>query len=146
MRRRKCVHGSCNARSAPAKPAAPVESREGEQLSPACADWLRRHRGDYCDCLIVSNATAVLRQSKEKPRSLRRLLRLPWRNQLRRRTATDVRASRFRTSSQRPPPVAPMTNESRYKISGIMKDPDGKPVAVLNAASRMRVILWTARP
>jgi hypothetical protein len=25
-----------------------------------------------------------------------------------------------------------MTNESRYKISGIMKDPDGKPVAVLN--------------
>ena len=25
-----------------------------------------------------------------------------------------------------------MTDESKYKISGIMKDPDGKPVAVLN--------------
>jgi len=28
--------------------------------------------------------------------------------------------------------TAPATDESKYKLSGIMKDPDGKPVAVLN--------------
>ena len=31
-----------------------------------------------------------------------------------------------------PPPAAPVADESKYKLSGIMKDPDGKPVAVLN--------------
>jgi len=31
-----------------------------------------------------------------------------------------------------PPPAAPPIDESKYKISGIMKDPDGKPVAVIN--------------
>jgi hypothetical protein len=30
------------------------------------------------------------------------------------------------------PPVAPAIDESKYKLSGIMKDPDGKPVAVLD--------------
>jgi hypothetical protein len=31
-----------------------------------------------------------------------------------------------------PPTTAPPIDESKYKISGIMKDPDGKPMAVIN--------------
>jgi hypothetical protein len=31
-----------------------------------------------------------------------------------------------------PPPARPLIDESKYNISGIMKDPDGKPVAVIN--------------
>ena len=31
-----------------------------------------------------------------------------------------------------PPTAAPTIDDSKYKISGIMKDPDGKPVAVIN--------------
>jgi hypothetical protein len=32
-----------------------------------------------------------------------------------------------------PPPAAPAIDESKYKLSGIMKDPDGKNVAVLDS-------------
>jgi hypothetical protein len=31
-----------------------------------------------------------------------------------------------------PPPTTPPIDESKYKISGIMKDPDGKPMAIIN--------------
>jgi hypothetical protein len=36
------------------------------------------------------------------------------------------------TTPSIPSPTLPMVDESKYKISGIMKDPDGKPVAVIN--------------
>jgi hypothetical protein len=83
---------------------------------------------------LVSNATSALRQSREVSSA----------------PATTASASAARSTEARPPPRAVQTsiepsippsvqpsasaagNDSQYKLSGIMKDPDGKYVAVLN--------------
>jgi len=83
---------------------------------------------------LVSNATAVLRQTKETPPAAASVVPVPVVQ------STSAAASQPTTS----PPTdsaaqasaalsaAPVTDESKYKLSGIMKDPDGKPVAVLD--------------
>lgn len=83
---------------------------------------------------LVSSATSVLRQSRENP------------------PVTAPAASAAVAPSTSPaapqptvpspadsaapatvsPPAAPATDEAKYKITGVMKDPDGKPSAVLN--------------
>jgi hypothetical protein len=83
---------------------------------------------------LVSNANSVLRPSKENPpvavtaASTSVTQSAP--------SAAPQSATTPPTESATPtsvpPPAAPVTDESKYKISGIMKDPDGKPVAVLN--------------
>jgi len=83
---------------------------------------------------LVSNATAVLRQSKEippvaasAPPAAVTPATSPAAPQPTAPPPTDSASPASAT-----PPVAPVTVESKYKISGIMKDPDGKSVAVLN--------------
>jgi hypothetical protein len=83
---------------------------------------------------LVSNATSALRQSKEvspapaatasapvakstEPTPPHRAVRVP------------VEPSALPSA---PPSATAAGNDSRYKLSGIMKDPDGKYVAVLN--------------
>jgi len=83
---------------------------------------------------LVSNASSLLRQSKEvvpaapvpiaqsaapaDPSATTPSVAVP--------TADSA------TTPGAPPPTAPPIDESKYKISGIMKDPDGKPMAVIN--------------
>jgi hypothetical protein len=78
---------------------------------------------------LVSNATSVLRPSKEIPPVVVSAASTPV-------TQSTSPAAPSPTESTAPasvpPPAAPVTDESKYKISGIMKDPDGKSVAVLN--------------
>ncbi len=83
---------------------------------------------------LVSNATTVLHQSKESPPVAASAAPVPAAQ------STSPAASQptappptdSAAPASVPPPVAPVTDESKYKISGIMKDPDGKPVAVVN--------------
>jgi len=120
---------------APAKPAAPVEEppKANNFLLPALIGCVAIV-AIIAIVFIVSNATAVLRQSKEKPPVAASAATAPVAQ------STSPAALQLTVPppadsaplASVPPPVAPMTNESRYKISGIMKDPDGKPVAVLN--------------
>ena len=85
---------------------------------------------------LVSNASSVLRQSKESaPVAAPAAVPPP--------VATSaVPAEPQPTAQPRsdsatppnvPPPTASAIDESKYKLSGIMKDPDGKNVAVLNS-------------
>jgi hypothetical protein len=85
---------------------------------------------------IVSNATSVLRQPKESS-PVAVTAAIPTATaQTAPAAAPQPTAAQTPAESAAPvnvpPPVAPVTDESKYKISGIMKDPDGKPVAVLN--------------
>jgi hypothetical protein len=88
---------------------------------------------------LVSNASSMLRQTKETVPAVAA-------------SATPVPVAQPAAPTELPvtaPPVAPPTadpsstpsapsstipiaDDSKYKISGIMQDPDGKPVAVIN--------------
>ena len=85
---------------------------------------------------LVSNASSVLRQSKESaPVATPAAVPPP--------VATSAvpaepqpaapPRSDSATPPNVPPPATPAIDESKYKLSGIMKDPDGKNVAVLNS-------------
>lgn len=83
---------------------------------------------------LVINATSLLRQSRENPPVVAPAAVAPVAQAtspaapqptVPQPTATAAPASV-------PPTATPVTDESKYKLSGIMKDPDGKPVAVLN--------------
>lgn len=83
---------------------------------------------------LVSNATSLLRQPRENPPVAASAVPAPVAQ------STSPAAPQptvpppadSAAPASVPPPVAPLTDESKYKISGIMKDPDGKPVTVLN--------------
>jgi len=82
---------------------------------------------------LVSNATSLLRQSRENPPVAASAAPAPVAK------STSPAAPQPTVppidSAAAPsvaPPVAPAIDESKYKLSGIMKDPDGKPVAVLD--------------
>jgi hypothetical protein len=83
---------------------------------------------------LVSNATSALRQSREVSSAPATTTSAPAAK------STDAmpphRAVQTSVEPSTPPNVPPSTsaagNDSQYKLSGIMKDPDGKYVAVLN--------------
>jgi hypothetical protein len=80
---------------------------------------------------LVSNASSVLRQTKQvAPVSAASAAPVP----VAPTTAPSVTqpAGDSTTTPAVPPSTLPFADESKYKISGIMKDPDGKPVAVIN--------------
>ena len=84
---------------------------------------------------LVSNATSALRQSKEvlvAPVTVASApaVKLPEPPPL--PTRRTVQASAESAVPSVPPPVTSPASDSKYKLSGIMKDPDGKYVAVLN--------------
>jgi hypothetical protein len=75
---------------------------------------------------LVSNASSVLRQSKETaPVTAALAAPAP--------VAKPTMPADSAAPPNVPPPTAPAVDESKYKLSGIMKDPDGKYVAVLNS-------------
>jgi hypothetical protein len=78
---------------------------------------------------LVSNATSVFRPSKENPPVAVSAASAPVAQSTSPAAPPPTESA---APASVPPPVAPMTDESKYKISGIMKDPDGKPVAVVN--------------
>jgi hypothetical protein len=75
---------------------------------------------------LVSNATSALRQSKENVPVTAASIAAPVAK------STPPVVGDVAASPRVPPPAAPAADEPKYKISGIMKDPDGKFVAVLN--------------
>jgi len=80
---------------------------------------------------LVSNASSVLRQTKDNaPAVAASAAPVPV------APATAPSAAQPAANSAMtpavPPSALPFADESKYKISGIMKDPDGKPVAVIN--------------
>jgi hypothetical protein len=80
---------------------------------------------------LVMNATSLLRQSRENPPVAASATPTPGA-----KTASPAVTPTPDSAAPASVPVqsstAPATDESKYKLSGIMKDPDGKPVAVLN--------------
>jgi hypothetical protein len=84
---------------------------------------------------LVSNASSVLRQSKESAPAA--AAAAPPSAATSTVSAEPQPAAPPRSDSATPaniPPTAtPAIDESKYKLSGIMKDPDGKSVAVLNS-------------
>jgi hypothetical protein len=84
---------------------------------------------------LVSNANSVLRPSKENPPVAVTAAPAPVTPSAPSAAAPQPTApppTEPATTASVLPPAAPVTDESKYKVSGIMKDPDGKPVAVLN--------------
>ena len=85
---------------------------------------------------IVRNATSVLRQSKEAPPVVASAVPAPVAKSTPPAESQPAVAPAVSTTTPSVPspaaPAAPVVDESKYQISGIMKDPDGKPVAVLN--------------
>ncbi len=78
---------------------------------------------------LVSNAPSMFRQTKEiAPASAASAAPVAV------APATPPSVAQPSADSATPPNAAPvvMADDSKYKISGIMKDPDGKPVAVIN--------------
>jgi len=117
------------------KPAAPVEEppETNNFLLPALIGCVAIV-AIIAIVFLVSNATSALRQSKGSPPVTVSAAPAPVAQstspaapQPTAPPPTDSAAP-----SSVPPPVAPVMDQSKYKISGIMKDPDGKPVAVLN--------------
>ena len=86
---------------------------------------------------LVSNASSVLRQSKESaPVAAAATARPPVATSAVPAAEPQPTAPPRRDSASPPnvpPPAASAIDESKYKLSGIMKDPDGKNVAVLNS-------------
>ena len=82
---------------------------------------------------LVSNASSVLRQSKESAP----VAAAPPPVATSAAPAEPQPTAPPRSDSATPPnvpsPAASAIDESKYKLSGIMKDPDGKNVAVLNS-------------
>ena len=82
---------------------------------------------------LVSNASSVLRQSKESP-AVAAAAAAP---AVRPAVPAEPQPTAQPPTDSAVPPAAPLPattaiDESKYKLSGIMKDPDGKYVAVLN--------------
>ena len=85
---------------------------------------------------LVRNATSALRQSKEVSPAPATVVsapaaKLPEPSSVPAQRATQASAESAVTPSA-PPPVTSPGDTSKYKLSGIMKDPDGKYLAVLN--------------
>ncbi len=83
---------------------------------------------------LASNASSVLRQSKESAPAVAAIAPAPAVKStllVEPQPAASTPADAATAPSVAPPP-APVIDESKYKLSGIMKDPDGKPVAVVN--------------
>jgi hypothetical protein len=119
------------------KPAAPVEEpqKTNNFLLPAligCVAIVAM----IAMVFIVSNATSVLRQSRENPPVAASAVSAPAAKSTApaapQSTAPPPTESAAPANVAVPPSAAPVIDESKYKLSGIMKDPDGKPVAVLN--------------
>jgi hypothetical protein len=82
---------------------------------------------------LVGNATSVLRQSRESPPVAASAAPAPVaKSTLPAAPQPIVPPTDSAVPPSAAPPVAPAIDESKYKLSGIMKDPDGKPVAVLD--------------
>ena len=83
---------------------------------------------------LVSNATSALRQSKEVSPAPAAIASAP----VAKSTESTPPQRALRASVEpsaplsAPPSATAAGNDSQYKLSGIMKDPDGKYVAVLN--------------
>ncbi|HXI83938.1 MAG TPA: hypothetical protein VNL17_07585 [Verrucomicrobiae bacterium] len=111
-------------------PAAPVEEpqKTNNVLLPALIGCVAIV-ATIAVVFLVSNATSVLRQFKESPSIAASAAPAP-----------AAKSTSFAASSpvdspaqtRVPPPVVSVADESSYKLSGIMKDPDGKRVAVLD--------------
>ena len=83
---------------------------------------------------LVSNASSVLRQSKEStPVAAAVAAPVVKSTVLAEPPASAQPPADSATPPNVPPPAASAIDESKYKLSGIMKDPDGKYVAVLNS-------------
>jgi hypothetical protein len=85
---------------------------------------------------LVSNASSVLRQSKESaPVAAPATVPTPVATSAAppKPQPTALPRSDSAAPPNVPPPAASAIDESKYKLSGIMKDPDGKNVAVLNS-------------
>ena len=83
---------------------------------------------------LASNAGSVLRQSKESTPAVAAIAPDPTVKPIlsvEPQPATPAPADAATAPSVTPPPAL-VIDESKYKLSGIMKDPDGKPVAVVN--------------
>jgi hypothetical protein len=82
---------------------------------------------------LVSNFSSTLRQSKESLTVAAAVAAPAVKPAVPAETQPAVQPP---TDSATPPnartPTTPAIDESKYKLSGIMKDPDGKYVAVLN--------------
>jgi len=83
---------------------------------------------------LVSNATAVLRQSKGTPPVAASVAPVPVAQSTSAAASQPTASPPTESAAQASAALsaAPVTDESKYKLSGIMKDPDGKPVAVLD--------------
>ena len=85
---------------------------------------------------LVINATSLLRQSRENPPVTASATPIPVAKPASpaasQPAATPTTDSAIPATVPVPSSSVPATDESKYKLSGIMKDPDGKPVAVLN--------------
>lgn len=82
---------------------------------------------------LVGNATSVLRQSRENPPVTASVAPAPVaKSTLPAAPQPTVPPADSAIPPSAAPPLAPAIDESKYKLSGIMKDPDGKPVAVLD--------------
>jgi hypothetical protein len=83
---------------------------------------------------LVSNLASLLRQSRENPSVAAAASPAPVTQStspaMPQPTVPPPAGSAAPASV--PPPATPVIDESKYKLSGIMKDPDGKPVAVLD--------------
>ena len=81
---------------------------------------------------LVLNATTAIRQSKES--TLAAVAESAPAPVAQSTVPTTPLAAPPDTASAQgaPPATVPTIDDSKYKISGIMKDPDGKPVAVIN--------------
>ena len=84
---------------------------------------------------LVGNVTSTLRQSKEVSPAPATIVSVPAAKSpeppspAQRAAQAPVESA---VTPSAPPPVTPSGDNSKYKLSGIMKDPDGKYVAVLN--------------
>ena len=83
---------------------------------------------------LASNAGSVLRQSKENAATAVATAPVPAAKStlpIEAQPAAPVPVDSAASPSVAPPPAL-VVDEAKYKLSGIMKDPDGKPVAVVN--------------
>ena len=122
-----------------ARPAAPVLEKPSEMnhlLLPALIGCVAIV-AIIAIVFLVSNASSVLRQSKESaPVAAAATARPPVATSAVPAAEPQPTAPPRRDSASPPnvpPPAASAIDESKYKLSGIMKDPDGKNVAVLNS-------------
>jgi hypothetical protein len=119
------------------KPAAPVEQppKTNNVLLPVLIGCVAIV-ATVAVVFLVSNATSVLRQSKESTPVAASAAPAPAAQSTSPAVPLPIVTPPIGAAAPASVPVpavsAPAVDESKYKLSGIMKDPDGKPVAVLN--------------